>query len=214
VLWAASYTAWAEVDLLHAAAIDNPIRLQGQYADPETGLYYNRHRYFCPHAGQFISQDPLGLAPGENPYQFAENCLWWIDPHGLAKCSKITKQGSDTVLCIKNKFKPGSPEARQLARFIKAWNEQVAANGGKMTKRGALSEAEEAASAAWKKAMRDRYPARFDGKVVGHTPDAIMGGKVAGGKAMALTPSVNSYLGGVAGGIPEGTTYTKVVLFR
>jgi RHS repeat-associated protein len=86
VLWAASYTAWAEVDLLHAALIDNPIRLQGQYADAETGLSYNRHRYFCPHAGQFISQDPLGLSAGIHPYQMAPSSLGWLDPLGLAKC--------------------------------------------------------------------------------------------------------------------------------
>jgi RHS repeat-associated protein len=90
VLWAASYTAWAEVDLLHAAAIDNPIRLQGQYADAETGLSYNRHRYFCPHAGQFISQDPLGLSAGIHPYQMAPSSLGWLDPLGLAKC-KVSK---------------------------------------------------------------------------------------------------------------------------
>jgi RHS repeat-associated protein len=87
VLWAASYTAWAEVDLLHAALIDNPIRLQGQYADAETGLSYNRHRYFCPHAGQFISQDPLGLAANTNLYTSGANTAHWLDPLGLTQCS-------------------------------------------------------------------------------------------------------------------------------
>jgi RHS repeat-associated protein len=84
LLWAASYTAWADIDLLHAAAVDNPIRLQGQYADAETGLSYNRHRYFCPHAGQFISQDPLGLSAGIHPYQMAPSSLGWLDPLGLS----------------------------------------------------------------------------------------------------------------------------------
>jgi RHS repeat-associated protein len=83
VLWAASYTAWADLDLLHAAAIDNPIRLQGQYADPETGLYYNRHRYFCPHAGQFVSKDPIAIDGGLNIYSNGQNSLSWIDPTGL-----------------------------------------------------------------------------------------------------------------------------------
>jgi RHS repeat-associated protein len=87
VLWAASYTAWAEVDLLHTAVIDNPIRLQGQYADSETGLSYNRHRYFCPHAGQFISQDPLGLAANTNLYTSGANTAHWLDPLGLTQCS-------------------------------------------------------------------------------------------------------------------------------
>jgi RHS repeat-associated protein len=83
VLWAASYTAWADVDLLHAAAVDNPIRLQGQYADAETGLSYNRHRYFCPHAGQFVSKDPIAIDGGLNIYSNGSNSLSWIDPTGL-----------------------------------------------------------------------------------------------------------------------------------
>jgi RHS repeat-associated protein len=91
VLWAASYSVWADIDLLHAAAVDNPIRLQGQYADPETGLSYNRHRYFCPHAGQFISQDPIQLQGGDHLYAFAADTLGWIDPLGL-KC-KGAKRG-------------------------------------------------------------------------------------------------------------------------
>jgi RHS repeat-associated protein len=95
VLWAASYTAWAEVDLLHAALIDNPIRLQGQYADPETGLSYNRHRYFCPHAGQFISQDPIQLQGGDHLYAFAPNAHAWHDPLGLAKCK--TKKTAESL---------------------------------------------------------------------------------------------------------------------
>jgi uncharacterized protein RhaS with RHS repeats len=40
VLWAASYSAWGAIDKLHASTVSNPIRLQGQYEDGETGLYY------------------------------------------------------------------------------------------------------------------------------------------------------------------------------
>jgi RHS repeat-associated protein len=97
LLWAASYTAWAEVDLLHTALIDNPIRLQGQYADPETGLYYNRHRYFCPHAGQFVSQDPLRLAGGLSLFGFGVNAVQWIDPLGLSACKVAIGEGQDRV---------------------------------------------------------------------------------------------------------------------
>ena len=43
-----------------------PFKYQGQYADKETGLYYNRFRYYDPNAGSYISQDPIGLV-GENP---------------------------------------------------------------------------------------------------------------------------------------------------
>ena len=36
------------------------IRFQGQYYDEETGLHYNRFRYYDPDIGRFISQDPIG----------------------------------------------------------------------------------------------------------------------------------------------------------
>ena len=38
-----------------------PFRQLGQYEDVETGLYYNRFRYYNPETGQYISKDPIGL---------------------------------------------------------------------------------------------------------------------------------------------------------
>jgi RHS repeat-associated protein len=64
----------------------NPLRLQGQYYDPETDLCFNRARYYDPSSGSFISQDPLGLAGGLNLYQYAPNVWRWTDPLGL-QCS-------------------------------------------------------------------------------------------------------------------------------
>ncbi|WP_084162255.1 RHS repeat-associated core domain-containing protein [Methylocaldum szegediense] len=84
VLWAASYTAWGQIARLHVGYVDNPIRLQGQYEDGETGLYYNRNRYFSSEAGIFIIQDPLGLLAGPNLYRISPNVFRWIDPLGLA----------------------------------------------------------------------------------------------------------------------------------
>ena len=43
-----------------------PFRFQGQYEDEETGLYYNRFRYYSPEDGCYTQQDPIGLAGG-NP---------------------------------------------------------------------------------------------------------------------------------------------------
>jgi RHS repeat-associated protein len=124
LLWAASYTAWADIDLLHAAAVDNPIRLQGQYADAETGLSYNRHRYFCPHAGQFISQDPLGLSAGIHPYQMAPSSLGWLDPLGLSciPTNKLKKNANEAAKRTPMRvFWSGGDEARLAAEaFAKA----------------------------------------------------------------------------------------------
>ncbi len=55
---------------------------------------------------------------------------------------------------------------------------------------------------------------RFKGKIVGHVPDAAAGGAAAGGTAMALSSTVNSYLGGLLGGIPDSTIYNLVQPFR
>ena len=59
------------------------LRFQGQYFDAETGLHYNRFRYYDPDIGRFVSQDPIGLAGGINNYQYAPNPVEWIDPLGL-----------------------------------------------------------------------------------------------------------------------------------
>jgi RHS repeat-associated protein len=37
------------------------LRFQGQYYNSETGLHYNRFRYYDPDCGRFVSQDPMGL---------------------------------------------------------------------------------------------------------------------------------------------------------
>nr|WP_282599440.1 RHS repeat-associated core domain-containing protein [Pseudomonas mosselii] len=63
----------------------NPIRFQGQYHDNETGLHYNRYRYYDPRAGRFISQDPISYLGGVSLYQYVPNPIDWIDPWGLAR---------------------------------------------------------------------------------------------------------------------------------
>jgi RHS repeat-associated protein len=73
--------------------VEQPLRLQGQYFDTETGLAYTRFRYYCPETGGFISQDPLGLEPGENVYSFAPNTQRWADPLGLA-CKNVAKEAA------------------------------------------------------------------------------------------------------------------------
>ncbi|EXB48552.1 RHS repeat-associated core domain protein [Acinetobacter sp. 1000160] len=51
--------------------------------DQETGLHYNRYRYYSPYVGRFISKDPIGLLGGNNVYAYAPNPVGWIDPLGL-----------------------------------------------------------------------------------------------------------------------------------
>ncbi|MBN3816369.1 RHS repeat protein [Paraburkholderia sp. Se-20369] len=86
--WSARYKAWGEAqevisEAARKAGIVNPLRFAGQYFDRETGLHYNRHRYYDPNSGRFISQDPIGLRGGINAYAYVKNPIVWIDPLGL-----------------------------------------------------------------------------------------------------------------------------------
>jgi RHS repeat-associated protein len=62
---------------------DCPFRYQGQYEDAETGLYYNRFRYYSPDEGVYISQDPIRLGGGLNLYSYVQDTNGWIDKFGL-----------------------------------------------------------------------------------------------------------------------------------
>ncbi|RNF85021.1 RHS repeat-associated core domain-containing protein [Montanilutibacter psychrotolerans] len=85
LLWSASHAAWGEITTQHVAKVDNPLRFQGQYFDAETGLHYNRHRYYAPSLGMFVGQDPIRIIGGSNLYAYAANAFGWIDPLGLEK---------------------------------------------------------------------------------------------------------------------------------
>ena len=84
VVWAADYDALGATARIQGQRDENPLRFEGQYFDHETGLCYNRHRYYDPNSGAFISQDPIGLVGGLNIYEYAPNPWSWSDPYGLA----------------------------------------------------------------------------------------------------------------------------------
>jgi RHS repeat-associated protein len=57
----------------------------GREWDPETSLFYYRARYYDPHVGRFLSDDPIGLGSGWNLYVYAESSPTnFVDPDGLA----------------------------------------------------------------------------------------------------------------------------------
>jgi RHS repeat-associated protein len=88
IAWSAQYKAWGEArqaisEAGRRAGFRNPIRLQGQYLDDETGLHYNRERYYDPFSGRFVSKDPIGLLGGLNMHEFGPNPVQYLDPRGL-----------------------------------------------------------------------------------------------------------------------------------
>ncbi|WP_312528968.1 RHS repeat-associated core domain-containing protein, partial [Comamonas sp.] len=83
--WAVQLDAWGNVRAEHNPGdLYQPIRLPGQHADGETGLYYNRHRYYEPTNGGYATQDMLGVEGGINLGMYTGNPLKWIDPQGLS----------------------------------------------------------------------------------------------------------------------------------
>ena len=105
VVWYADYEAWGNTATVEwkEQRIDNivvsqehlqPIRFQGQSFDQETGLHYNRFRYFDPDLGMFTTRDPIGLLGGNNVFQYAPNPTGWIDPFGLS-CVNLDKKPLD-----------------------------------------------------------------------------------------------------------------------
>ncbi|MDY0071190.1 MAG: RHS repeat-associated core domain-containing protein [Thauera sp.] len=83
VHWRADYAPFGAAHI-SADNFQLDLRLPGQHFDEETGLHYNRARYYDPASGHYLSPDPLGSPDGPNPYAYAAfNPLRYIDPQGL-----------------------------------------------------------------------------------------------------------------------------------
>lgn len=85
IVWEAQHDAFGCAHV-RIGEVDQPLRLQGQYADDEFGfaLHYNRFRYYDPAIGRYLTPDPIGVAGGLNLYLYAGNDpLNKADPLGL-----------------------------------------------------------------------------------------------------------------------------------
>ncbi len=90
LIWAGRLLTWGEAECWRVLTRNDErnltchLRFCGQYEDEESGLFYNRHRYYDRETGQYLSPDPLNLSGGFNPYSYVHNPANWIDPLGLA----------------------------------------------------------------------------------------------------------------------------------
>nr|WP_301280582.1 HNH/ENDO VII family nuclease [Tenacibaculum mesophilum] len=104
-VWEAEYDIYGKIRNIVGKRSFIPFRYQGQYEDEETGLYYNRFRYYSSESGTYISQDPIGLAGGmPNMYAYVSDSNSWVDPLGLTKFNpievlgrKVYQNGTDFV---------------------------------------------------------------------------------------------------------------------
>jgi len=65
--------------------VHQPLRFPGHFFDAETGLHYNRFRYYDPAIGRYLESDPIGIDGGLNLYAYTDNPLSEVDLRGLAK---------------------------------------------------------------------------------------------------------------------------------
>ena len=126
VVWLADYEAWGNtakvvwreqlIDQMQVSQYElQPIRFQGQYFDEETGLHYNRFRYYDPDVGMFTTRDPIGLMGGDNVFAYAPNPTGWIDPLGLMEIysHRSNNKNEGYVQNYEFRFKPPADKATE-----------------------------------------------------------------------------------------------------
>jgi RHS repeat-associated protein len=156
-------TLWGQRPGSTEDSADPGLAFAGQYRDSESGLCYNRFRYYDPNGGCYVSPDPIGVLGGESNYAYVPNPHSWVDPFGLAGCPEIRQRVLDNVAASK--------VARESSSFSRASRSAEAAAdnalvSGKMT--GAAAELR----------IGNRVFTGVSGEVVTHNPRvtaALMG---------------------------------------
>lgn len=95
IAWRGQRTVWgAELRQVRRRVGDeSAVGFPGQYRDEETGLFYNRFRYYDAGLGGYVGPDPIGLGGGGQPWAYVHDPTRWIDPLGLVKvCTDATTQ--------------------------------------------------------------------------------------------------------------------------
>ena len=117
LVWTAQYKAYGSLALAAVQQGENNLRFQGQYYDEESGLHYNRHRYYDPECGRFINQDPIGLLGGDNNYLYVPNPVTWVDPLGLS-CKEMPITDPSRLLPAPNSLTPEMPGAEIVSDIL------------------------------------------------------------------------------------------------
>lgn len=117
--WQAAVDTYGQLRELEGERHTCLFRFPGQYEDLETGLYYNRFRYYDPDSGHYTQHDPIGLAGGTALRGYVHDPLTWVDTLGLA-CGDANDPLGE----------PWSPGQQALNKVPASWGK------GKPTKKG------------------------------------------------------------------------------
>lgn len=115
-VWEMDLSIYGKVRNLEGWREACPFRYPGQYEDVETGLYYNRFRYYDPEMGGYVSQDPIRLSSGLTQlYDFPRNPNISYDLYGLMVLYHFTSEAGLEGMNNSTKLLPSS--GAKNARF-------------------------------------------------------------------------------------------------
>ena len=121
ITWRATYRTWGSTLIEEVGEIQQKLRFQGQYFDVETGLHYNRFRYYEPNMGRFVSQDPIGFEGDFHFYSYTRDPNKFVDPFGLlpkppSSIALPDAAGASSSDIAKSKIGGGSRSGQQARR--------------------------------------------------------------------------------------------------
>ena len=108
VCWSARVDPYGLVHLNDPPDVELRLRFPGHYHDPETGLHYNRFRYYSPELGRYLQQDPAGQVAATNLYAYPFDPLLDVNIDGLAAGFSSTKRRKRQAR--KRRRKAGCPD--------------------------------------------------------------------------------------------------------
>ena len=147
-LWGLTFS-----DYNRNSPLDPNLLFAGQYYDEESGLTYNRFRYYDPETACYLNSDPIGLEGGSTPYFYVQNPLDWVDLFGLAGCKpKISVEQYQAYKKLRNlgfsakeatKYSKGFDSFSQFKRVVgpagkgQAWHHIIEQTPSNIAKFGA-----------------------------------------------------------------------------
>lgn len=114
-VWSADIGVFGKLRNVEGQQMACPFRWPGQYEDAETGLYYNRFRYYDPEGGQYVSQDMMGMFAGLTLYHYVSDPNILIDMYGLAPFKPKPVTEGSVFRGVTEGQPPYSPSANDLA---------------------------------------------------------------------------------------------------
>lgn len=117
-----AYDAFGNVTSETNAAVDHIFGYTGRERDAESGLQYNRARYYDPAVAKFVSDDPIGFEAGDaNLSRYVQNYVTVMrDPSGLEEHLEIaahTHELRDAISSLEQHLYEMRPQLEAMKRY-------------------------------------------------------------------------------------------------